>query len=205
MRKCPLARRRDAAGASARIPLRVPGRPRAAVSGGPGEVGQGRVRGVHLPSHANQLDHYGGFEEPCRVPQLCRSPEPVERVLRFARNLGFCRSGQPKRLSHWSLLWNHGEGGRTSRSTRAGAKRGVIMPGAIDDTLKHLTELSPRDWVVQGGWPAAPAQVIDADIATISGATEQGHPRPGKPRLAPGGGFSGRSRFPGQTSGHAAV
>src|SRR5262245_5431259 len=47
------------------------------------------------------------------------------------------------------------------------------MPGPIDDTLKHLTELSPQDWVVQGGWPAAPATVIDADIATLSGATDK--------------------------------
>src|SRR6266851_10266368 len=47
------------------------------------------------------------------------------------------------------------------------------MPGPIDDALKHLTELSPADWVVQGGWPAAPAMVIDADIATISGATDK--------------------------------
>ena len=46
------------------------------------------------------------------------------------------------------------------------------MPGAIDDTLKHLTELSPQDWVVQGGWPAAAARLIDADIATITGATD---------------------------------
>ncbi|HTU23322.1 MAG TPA: hypothetical protein VMG10_35130 [Gemmataceae bacterium] len=47
------------------------------------------------------------------------------------------------------------------------------MAGAIDDTLKHLTELSPQDWIVQGGWPAAPARVIDADIATIAGATDK--------------------------------
>lgn len=47
------------------------------------------------------------------------------------------------------------------------------MPGPIDDTLKHLTELAPQDWVVQGGWPAAPARVIDADIATIAGATDK--------------------------------
>jgi hypothetical protein len=47
------------------------------------------------------------------------------------------------------------------------------MPGPIDDTLKHLTELSPQDWVVQGGWSAAPATVIDADIATITGATDK--------------------------------
>lgn len=47
------------------------------------------------------------------------------------------------------------------------------MPGPIDDTLKHLTELSPQDWVVRGGWPAAPATLIDADIATIAGATDK--------------------------------
>lgn len=47
------------------------------------------------------------------------------------------------------------------------------MPGQFDDTLKHLTELAPQDWVVQGGWPAAPARVIDADIATIAGATDK--------------------------------
>ncbi len=47
------------------------------------------------------------------------------------------------------------------------------MPGPFDDTLKHLTELSPEDWVVQGGWTAAPATLIDADIATISGAADE--------------------------------
>jgi hypothetical protein len=47
------------------------------------------------------------------------------------------------------------------------------MPGPLDDILKHLTELSPQDWVVQGGWPAAQATVIDADIATISGAADK--------------------------------
>jgi len=43
----------------------------------------------------------------------------------------------------------------------------------IDNALKHLTELSPQDWVIQGGWPAAPATVIDSDIATLSGATDK--------------------------------
>ncbi|MBY0524543.1 MAG: hypothetical protein K2R98_14155 [Gemmataceae bacterium] len=47
------------------------------------------------------------------------------------------------------------------------------MPGPIDDTLKHLTELSPQDWVVRGGWSAAPATVVDADIATITGASDK--------------------------------
>ena len=45
------------------------------------------------------------------------------------------------------------------------------MPGQSDDTLKQLTERSPADWVTRGGWSAAPATIIDADIATISGAT----------------------------------
>jgi hypothetical protein len=47
------------------------------------------------------------------------------------------------------------------------------MPGPIDNALKHLTELSPQDWVVRGGWPAAPATVIDADIATLTGAADK--------------------------------
>src|SRR5207245_9027412 len=47
------------------------------------------------------------------------------------------------------------------------------VPGPIDDTLKHLTELSPQDWVVRGGWSAAPATLIDADIATLTGATDK--------------------------------
>ena len=41
------------------------------------------------------------------------------------------------------------------------------MPGPIDDALKHLTELSPQDWVVRGGWPAAAAALIDADIGCL--------------------------------------
>jgi hypothetical protein len=55
------------------------------------------------------------------------------------------------------------------------------MPGPFDDTLKHLTEYSPQDWVIRGGWTAAPTTLIDADIATISGAADKvirvaGHP-----------------------------
>jgi hypothetical protein len=47
------------------------------------------------------------------------------------------------------------------------------MPGPFDDTLKHLTELSPQDWVEHGGWTAAQATLIDADIGTITGATDK--------------------------------
>ncbi len=42
------------------------------------------------------------------------------------------------------------------------------MPGPLDDALEYLTELSPQDWVVRGGWSAAPATRIDADIATLT-------------------------------------
>ena len=55
------------------------------------------------------------------------------------------------------------------------------MPGPIDDTLKQLTELSPHDWVERGGWPAAPATLIDADIATISGAADKAIRVTGRP------------------------
>jgi predicted transposase YdaD len=47
------------------------------------------------------------------------------------------------------------------------------MSKPFDETLKHLTELSPQDWVVRGGWSAAPATTIDADIATIAGAADK--------------------------------
>jgi hypothetical protein len=47
------------------------------------------------------------------------------------------------------------------------------MPGPLDDTLKQLTELAAPDWVVRGGWPAAATSLIDADIATISGAADK--------------------------------
>src|SRR5579871_4920564 len=47
------------------------------------------------------------------------------------------------------------------------------MPGPFDDALKHLTELSPEDWVTRGGWSPAQATLIDADIATISGASDK--------------------------------
>src|SRR5436305_6345609 len=47
------------------------------------------------------------------------------------------------------------------------------MPGPVDVALKHLTEWSPQGWVVRGGWTAAPAQMMDADIATVSGAADK--------------------------------
>jgi predicted transposase YdaD len=42
-----------------------------------------------------------------------------------------------------------------------------------DPTVKTLVETSPADWPVLLGQPAAPTDVIDADIATVSGAADQ--------------------------------
>jgi hypothetical protein len=47
--------------------------------------------------------------------------------------------------------------------------------------IKHLTELSPQDWVVRGGWQAAAAALIDADIGTISGAADKAIRVSGRP------------------------
>jgi predicted transposase YdaD len=43
----------------------------------------------------------------------------------------------------------------------------------FDPTLKALVETSPGDWPVFLGQPAAPTEVIDADIATVSGAADK--------------------------------
>src|SRR6266849_4179113 len=43
----------------------------------------------------------------------------------------------------------------------------------FDPTLKTLVELGPADWTVFAGQPAAPTRVIDADIATVSGAADK--------------------------------
>jgi predicted transposase YdaD len=43
----------------------------------------------------------------------------------------------------------------------------------FDPTVKTLVETSPADWPVLLGQPAAPTDVIDADIATVSGAADK--------------------------------
>jgi predicted transposase YdaD len=43
----------------------------------------------------------------------------------------------------------------------------------FDPTLKTLVEVGPADWTVFAGQPAAPTRIIDADIATISGAADK--------------------------------
>ncbi len=43
----------------------------------------------------------------------------------------------------------------------------------LDPTLKSLVEIGPDDWTVLAGEPAAPTRIIDADIATVSGAANK--------------------------------
>src|SRR5262249_49625691 len=43
----------------------------------------------------------------------------------------------------------------------------------FDPTVKMLVETSPGDWPVLLGQPAAPTDVIAADIATVSGAGDK--------------------------------
>lgn len=43
----------------------------------------------------------------------------------------------------------------------------------FDPTLKSLVEVGPADWTVFAGQPAAPTRIIDADIATVSGAADK--------------------------------
>ena len=43
----------------------------------------------------------------------------------------------------------------------------------FDPTLKTLVEAGPDDWTVFAGQPPAPTRIIDADIATVSGAADK--------------------------------
>ena len=42
-----------------------------------------------------------------------------------------------------------------------------------DPTLKTLVEIEPGSWPVLLGYPKAPTEIIDADIATVSGAADK--------------------------------
>ena len=42
-----------------------------------------------------------------------------------------------------------------------------------DPTLKTLVEIEPQSWPVLLGYGKAPMEVIDADIATVSGAADK--------------------------------
>src|SRR5262249_51240457 len=47
------------------------------------------------------------------------------------------------------------------------------MSKPFDATLKHLLELSPLSWADLAGFPAASVEVIDADVSTVTGASDK--------------------------------
>ena len=44
---------------------------------------------------------------------------------------------------------------------------------SYDSTLKTLVEIEPEAWPTLLGRPTGPTEVIDADIATVSGAADK--------------------------------
>ncbi len=53
-------------------------------------------------------------------------------------------------------------------------KTNTIMPTkSFDPTFKALVELGPEDWTALTGLRRAPTTIIDADIATVSGAADK--------------------------------
>src|SRR5436305_13418860 len=58
----------------------------------------------------------------------------------------------------------------TGSNLRAG---GVVTAKPYDPTLKALVETEPESWPALLGRPAGPTAVIDADIATVSGAADK--------------------------------
>src|SRR5271155_651773 len=48
-----------------------------------------------------------------------------------------------------------------------------MTPKPFDPTVKVLVETEPTSWPVLLGRPAGPTTVIDADIATVSGAADK--------------------------------
>ena len=48
-----------------------------------------------------------------------------------------------------------------------------MTPKPYDPTLKAMVETQPESWPACLGRPAGPTTVIDADIATLSGAADK--------------------------------
>src|SRR5947208_5370820 len=57
--------------------------------------------------------------------------------------------------------------------TRERLESSAMTTKAYDPTLKTLVEIEPASWPALLGRPTAPTAVIDADIATVSGAADK--------------------------------
>jgi hypothetical protein len=53
------------------------------------------------------------------------------------------------------------------------SEESAITAKPYDPTLKALVETEPRSWPDLFSWPAGPTAVLDADIATVSGAADK--------------------------------
>src|SRR5947208_8252684 len=62
-------------------------------------------------------------------------------------------------------------GGAGSRPQ--GPEGSAVTAKPFDPTLKALVETEPESWPVLLGQPAGPTAVIDADIATVTGAADK--------------------------------
>src|SRR5262245_3811347 len=47
------------------------------------------------------------------------------------------------------------------------------MPKPFDATLKGMVEVSPTSWAELEGHPATTVEVIDADVSTVTGASDK--------------------------------
>src|SRR5258708_22101115 len=47
------------------------------------------------------------------------------------------------------------------------------MSKPYDASSKAYSEVFPEDWFGWLGWPSMPVEVVDADVSTVSGATDK--------------------------------
>jgi predicted transposase YdaD len=50
---------------------------------------------------------------------------------------------------------------------------GGLVAKPFDASLKHLSHLHPQDWLALANLPAGPVEIIDADLSTVTAATDK--------------------------------
>src|SRR6516225_3679702 len=61
----------------------------------------------------------------------------------------------------------------TSLTQRRPGRRALFMSKPFDATPKALLELRPADWPAFLGVPARAVEVVDADVSTVTAATDK--------------------------------
>jgi hypothetical protein len=80
--------------------------------------------------------------------------------------------GGEKDRSIWQPARRYGTGGETAPGLRDREELAVAAK-SFDPTLKDMVETEPEAWPAFLGRPSGPTMVIDADIATVSGAADK--------------------------------